>query len=106
VALLKKDVSEEPSASSIRATRTGELGTTLAVTRTGFLYIQKTIVHSHRREILKSYVAALTVWTLYQRRNVSSLKYELGFHISQDGILHSHCRENLKCYIALTRWAV
>jgi hypothetical protein len=32
VALVKTDVSEEPSASFIRVTRIGELGTTLAVT--------------------------------------------------------------------------
>jgi hypothetical protein len=32
VALVRTDVSEEPSASFIRATRIGELGTTLAVT--------------------------------------------------------------------------
>jgi hypothetical protein len=55
------------------------------------------ILHSHRRETLKSYIA-LTVWTLYQRRNVSPVKYELGFHIPEVGILHSHRRENLKSY--------
>jgi hypothetical protein len=32
VAVVRTDVSEEPSASSIRVTRIGELGTTLAVT--------------------------------------------------------------------------
>jgi hypothetical protein len=35
VALVKTDVSEELSASVIRVTRIGELGTTLAVTRNG-----------------------------------------------------------------------
>jgi hypothetical protein len=34
VALVRTDVSEEPSASIIRVTRIGELGTTLAVTMT------------------------------------------------------------------------
>jgi hypothetical protein len=34
VALVRTDVSEEPSASIIRVTRIGELGTTLAVNRT------------------------------------------------------------------------
>jgi hypothetical protein len=33
VALVRTDVSEEPSASYMRATRIGELGTTLAATR-------------------------------------------------------------------------
>jgi hypothetical protein len=35
VALVRTDVSEEPSASFIRMTRIGELGTTLAVTSNG-----------------------------------------------------------------------
>jgi hypothetical protein len=38
------------------------------------------ILHSHRHETLKSYIA-LTGWTLQRRRNVSSVKYELGFYI-------------------------
>jgi hypothetical protein len=33
---------------------------------------------SHRRENLKPYTA-LTGWTLQRRRNVSAVKYELGF---------------------------
>jgi hypothetical protein len=50
VALVKRDVSEELSASINRVTRMGELGTTLSVT-------------SHRRENIKSYTV-LTGWTL------------------------------------------
>jgi hypothetical protein len=61
------------------------------------------ILHSHRRENLKSYIA-LTGWPLQQRCNVSPVKFELGFYIPEDDILHSHCRENLKSYIALTGW--
>jgi hypothetical protein len=53
------------------------------------------ILHSLLRENLKSYIA-LTGWTLYRRRNVSPVKYELGFYIPEDAILHSHRRENLK----------
>jgi hypothetical protein len=63
------------------------------------------ILHSHRSENLKSYIA-LTVWALQRRRNVSPVKYELGFYIPEDDILHSHRRENLRSYIALTGWAV
>jgi hypothetical protein len=48
VALVRIDVSEELSASFIRATRIGELGTALAVP-------EDTILHSHRRENLKSF---------------------------------------------------
>jgi hypothetical protein len=48
------------------------------------------ILHSHRRENLKSYTA-LTDW--------APVKYELRFYIPEDGILHSHSHENL--YAAL-----
>jgi hypothetical protein len=63
------------------------------------------ILLGHRRENFKSYIT-LTGWTLQQRRNVSPLRYELGFYILEDGIRHSHRRENLKSYIALTSWAL
>jgi hypothetical protein len=63
----------------------------------GFYIPEDDILHSHRRENLKSYIA-LTGWTLQQRRNVSPVKYVLGFCILDD-ILHSHRRENLKSHI-------
>jgi hypothetical protein len=63
------------------------------------------ILHSHRRENLKSYIA-LTGWTLQWRCNVSPVKYEQGFYIPEDDNLHNHCRENLKSYIALTGWTL
>jgi hypothetical protein len=68
-------------------------------------YIPEDILHSHRRENLKSYIG-LTGWTLYLRRNVSAVKYELGFYIPEDDIFHSHRRENLKSYIGLTGWTL
>jgi hypothetical protein len=40
------------------------------------------ILHSHRREKLKSYIA-LTGWTLSLRGNVSPVKYELGCYIQK-----------------------
>jgi hypothetical protein len=63
------------------------------------------ILHGHRPENLKPYIA-LTGWALYRRRNVSPVKYEQGFYIPEDDILHSHRRENLKSYIALTGWTL
>jgi hypothetical protein len=43
----------------------------------GFYIPEDDILHSHRRENLKSYIA-LTGWTLSWRRNVSPVTYELG----------------------------
>jgi hypothetical protein len=44
-------------------------------------------LHSYRRENLKSYIA-FTGCSLYRRRNVSPVKYRLGFYIPEDGILY------------------
>jgi hypothetical protein len=62
---------------------------------------ENAILHSHRRKNLKSYIA-LTGWTMQRRRNVSPVKYKLGFYIPENDILYSHRCENLKSYIALT----
>jgi hypothetical protein len=70
----------------------------------GFYIPEDGILHSHRRENLKPYTA-LTVWALKWRRNVSPVRYELGFYIPED-ILHSYPRENLKFYIELIGWAL
>jgi hypothetical protein len=56
VALVRTDVSEELSPSFIRVTRIGELWTTLAVTSNRRTHIpEDAILHSHRRENLRSY---------------------------------------------------
>jgi hypothetical protein len=61
VALVRTDVSEELSASIIRLTRIGELGTALAVTskrrtlRRNTIFPEDGILHSHSRENHKSY---------------------------------------------------
>jgi hypothetical protein len=73
VALVRTDVSEEPSASFIRVTRIGELGTTLAslltrVTRRNIP--EDTILHSHRRKNLKSYTDAFSSVFLIPVKNV------------------------------------
>jgi hypothetical protein len=51
VALVRTDVLEVLSTSFIRVTRIGERGTKLAVTS------NRRILHSHRRENFKSYIA-------------------------------------------------
>jgi hypothetical protein len=60
------------------------------------------ILHSHRRENFKSYIA-LTGWALQQRRHVSPVRYDLGFYFPENAILHSHRREILKSYIGIDR---
>jgi hypothetical protein len=71
----------------------------------GFYIPEDSILHSQRRENLKSYIA-LTGWTPYWRYKVSPVKYKQGYYIPEDSILHSQRRENLKPYIALTGWTV
>jgi hypothetical protein len=44
----------------------------------GFCIPEDDILHSDRRENLKSYIA-LNAWALQLRRNVSPVRYELGF---------------------------
>jgi hypothetical protein len=61
VALVRTDVSEELSASSIRVTRIDELGTTLAIT-SNRRTLEDTIRHSHRRENLKPYLMNAVFW--------------------------------------------
>jgi hypothetical protein len=46
----------------------------------GFYIPEDDILHSDRRENLKSYIA-LTGWALYWRRSVSPVRSELGFYI-------------------------
>jgi hypothetical protein len=66
VALVRTDVSEERSASSIRVTRIGELGTLAVTTSSSEPSVltratrrnipEDGILHSHRHENLKSYI--------------------------------------------------
>jgi hypothetical protein len=69
---MKKALSSSETAALTRATRLNIL--------------EDAILHSHRREHLKSYIA-IAGWTLYWRRNLSPVRFKLGLYIPQ--ILHS-----------------
>jgi hypothetical protein len=66
VTLVRTDVSEELGAYIIRVTRIGELGTTLAITSNRCTQVTRrnipddAILHSHRRENLKSYIVIVS----------------------------------------------
>jgi hypothetical protein len=115
-------LSEECNASIISVKIIDELGKTLATTsnrrmlrRNTMLHCYETLIltratrrnipedgilHSHRRENFKSYIS-LTGWAPKRRRNVSPVRYGLGFYIPEDDILDSHRSENLRFYIIL-----
>jgi hypothetical protein len=63
----------------------------------GFYISADGILHSHRRDDLKAYIA-LTGWPLQWRSNVSPVKYEFGSYIPEHGIRNSHSRDDLKPY--------
>jgi hypothetical protein len=89
VALVRTDISEELSASIIRVTRIGELGTTLVTANMPSSPILVTLT----MEALSS--SETPVLTKATQRN-----------IPEDAILYSHRRENLKFYVALTGWTL
>jgi hypothetical protein len=87
VALVRTDTSEELSASVIRVTRIGELGTTANVVPSWL------ILFTLMMEAIRS-------------SETSVLTRAIQCNIPEDDIFHSHSRENLKSYIALTGWTL
>jgi hypothetical protein len=67
VALVRTDVSEEPSASFIRVTRIGELGTTLAVTSN-----RRVFLRSVRRLIVTANVPSSSILVTLMKEALSS----------------------------------
>jgi hypothetical protein len=106
VALVGTDVSEELSASFIRVTRIGDLGTMLAVTS------NLVFLRSMRRLLVTASIvhSSLILHTLMKEPVSSSetsvVTRAIRHNIPEDAILHSHFLENLKSYIALTGWTL
>jgi hypothetical protein len=109
VAVVGTDVSEELSATIIRETRIGELGT-LAVTSNRRTLRRNTDLRSVRRLLVTANVSSSPILVTLMMEALSSSEISVLTRTIQRNIpgdiLHSYRRENLKSYIALTGWAL
>jgi hypothetical protein len=90
VVLVRTDVSEELSASVIRMTGIGELGTTLAVTS------NRRTLRRNAKYVIASVVPSSPILVILMKEALSSSQTSLLTKTTRRH--HSHRRENLKSY--------
>jgi hypothetical protein len=104
VVLVKTNASEERTASIIRVTRIGELGTTLAATNNRNAQCVRLLVTA---DLVPSSLIPFNLrMEAIPSSEMSGLTKDKLRNIPEVGIVHSHCRENLKSYITLTGWTL